>query len=807
MENYQRINADESSNLRSVNSSAVKKKSVPPYLIGIKTISRLQWDFLVTIFALFNCFLVVFYLSFECQSMMDPVLKTLGLFTDITFCLDTYYNLMTTIIDKQTGDEIINLRKIFKQYLYSNLWFDLISSIPIFFISIPCTPWVIIVTLIRLVKLKRIIVVEQRLMFFRLKKPIRVVIKFFVILLWLMIYIHLLSCLWFFIVSLDNEWEPFAVIVAGKNFYELDLSEKYSFCVYTMVASITRIEMLPATTLEYAFLGFAIILGMLIVGVLFGGIVVLLQEIGKESLKFATEKEKINTTIKNLNLPKKLQADIINFFTSSFMILDQEISYQKLVSFLPPSIKKKLNSCLFQQVFKNSKMFLREKKLVAYLIQQLDNKFCQPEEEIIKQFENGDTIYFVSDGKCKVEVLNEIKEKHNVKTLEEGAYFGEIAVLFKTSRTATVKSVEYTTLAVLSENKLNTLFMKFPNVKKSLLAGIIKYKDPYKLFIERILNKLIYLQELDEKTLNKLAYSLPIFSCPVKSDLFNAGDICNSCFMILDGQVEIMFELNGQSIITKVQRNSMVMSQNKKKVKSFQLITEILGKGSVICPNLLVLQQKLIVTCRCIQQARIMVFTRDHLDEIINKFPQVKSVVENTISKFTVWDSLTEQSNQVIIPLDYYKCQKYEETHKNKNIKLKIKFKNAVINKILKIRQSKINKLPKITSLVTRIQSIHNAEQIGRHDIASKIISGEIQPEAVNVEDMLKKKYNCSPLVTQFALKSKEVYVLSEVFKGHLDVLQSNLNEVREASEKLVNGSDILIKKYSEVKKIISKSK
>ena len=804
MEDYERINSDEPNNLRSEKSSAIKKESIPPYLVGIKTISRLEWDALVTVFAVFNCFMLTFYLAFECESMMVLAMKACGLFTDIVFCLDIYYNLMTTYIDTHTGDEIIKRFRILLKYARNRLLLDLFSAVPIFFIGIPCGQLTTIVTIVRLTKLERIFVVAKRLMYFRLRKSIRVTIKFFEMLLWLMIYVHLMACLWYYIIQLNTSWQPFSSIVRNENYYDLDLSLKYSLCIYTMVFSISKIEMLPYTEFEHAFLGFTVIIGMIIAGILFGSIIVMLQDLGKKSLEFAIEKEKMSTTIKNLNLPKELQESIIEFFTSSFVILDQEISYQRLITFLPPSITKKLNTSLFKQLFSNSKLFKKDFKVVSYLINKLENKFCQPEEDIIKQFEPGYKIYFVSEGSCEVEVLDELKEKYRVKVLHQGAHFGEIAVLFETYRTATVRSIDFATLAVLSKEQLETLFSKFPNIKKAFFQSVIKYKDPYRMFIERTLNKLSYLQGLDGKAFNRLIYSLPIISCPAGTNIFTAGDLCNSAFIILDGKVQIFFEVYGPSISNKLRQQTMRANHKIKKIKGVQLVVEELGKGSVLCQTLLILQQKFIVSCRCTHQARIMVFTKDHLDEVIQMFPDVKYSAEEIISKYNYFDQALNQEIQITLPLDYYKCQKYDNMQKY-NMKSRLKFKNAVINRILTFRRNQKMRIPKIAMLMERLHAINKAEEEDRFDIAHKITVGDLPPEVIHVKEMLGKKNFTSPLVAQFAIKSKETFVLSETFKEHINGLQKKFEELKKHSRGLCHGAEDLISKYSEAMNLISK--
>jgi hypothetical protein len=50
---------------------------------------------------------------------------------DVLFLIDIMLNFRTTYIDTNTGNEISNLKKIARQYIYSGKFFvDLLASIP-----------------------------------------------------------------------------------------------------------------------------------------------------------------------------------------------------------------------------------------------------------------------------------------------------------------------------------------------------------------------------------------------------------------------------------------------------------------------------------------------------------------------------------------------------------------------------------------------------------------------------------------------------------------------------------------------------
>ena len=75
---------------------------------------------------------------------------------------------------------------------------------------------------------------------------------------------------------------------------------------------------------------------------------------------------------------------------------------------------------------------------------------CKQDEEISPE---NDEIYFIAKGKCKVLVRDKFTDRFEeklVRTLEAGAHFGEIGMLYHCHRSATVISINYCTCAKIN---------------------------------------------------------------------------------------------------------------------------------------------------------------------------------------------------------------------------------------------------------------------------------------------------------------------------------------------------------------------
>lgn len=71
----------------------------------------------------------------------------------------------------------------------------------------------------------------------------------------------------------------------------------------------------------------------------------------------------------------------------------------------------------------------------------------------------GESIFFIAKGECEVLVRNRHDEENLAAILYAGAHFGEISLLYNTPRTATVKALNYCTVAKM-KNKYFDMLIK-----------------------------------------------------------------------------------------------------------------------------------------------------------------------------------------------------------------------------------------------------------------------------------------------------------------------------------------------------------
>ena len=73
-----------------------------------------------------------------------------------------------------------------------------------------------------------------------------------------------------------------------------------------------------------------------------------------------------------------------------------------------------------------------------------------------------------------------LKVDKYVRRLNQGEYFGELALLSRCQRTATVKSSNYCTLASVEKNVFYDLCDSFSDIFIKMKQKAVEYQDPWK---------------------------------------------------------------------------------------------------------------------------------------------------------------------------------------------------------------------------------------------------------------------------------------------------------------------------------------
>lgn len=231
----------------------------------------------------------------------------------------------------------------------------------------------------------------------------------------------------------------------------------------------------------------------------------------------------------NLELPKELRKQVIEYIQNTHFTLDRQSELEDFMRNISPSFKVQVSCHIFRglatqnDVLKNvitayiektphGKLTKEEQQELAItkFVSKLEIKLSMPEDVIVKQEDLGEVahnekghmcMFFIAKGSCNVLVqtrfvldvfTTEADSIKFVRRLEVGDHFGEISLLYNCKRSATVVSNNYCTLASLAKPDFLDLYLQFDSMKENFKKQVISYDDELKVFVEKECNKIAY---------------------------------------------------------------------------------------------------------------------------------------------------------------------------------------------------------------------------------------------------------------------------------------------------------------------------
>lgn len=117
----------------------------------------------------------------------------------------------------------------------------------------------------------------------------------------------------------------------------------------------------------------------------------------------------------------------------------------------------------------------------------LHERIFQSGEAIFEKGQPGAVLYFIFKGKVSIEVPSEGGAVRKLAELSEGAFFGELALLDDSPRSATARAAEDTVVLALARSELERMLQDRPFVAAPVYRSLAKITgERLKSTIERI---------------------------------------------------------------------------------------------------------------------------------------------------------------------------------------------------------------------------------------------------------------------------------------------------------------------------------
>ncbi|XP_057369918.1 cyclic nucleotide-gated olfactory channel-like [Daphnia carinata] len=254
-----------------------------------------------------------------------------------------------------------------------------------------------------------------------------------------------------------------------------------SFYLCTLTLTTTGGVLKPRTKGELLFVIIQLIFGLMLFATVLGHVSNIVINVSAARKEFQAKLDAVKTYMRMRRVPRHLQVKVIKWF--DYLWFTQKSSdEEKSVGGLPDKLKAEIAIHVHLDTLKRVEIFQNtEAGFLCELVLRLRPVLFSPGDYICRKGEVGKEMYIVNRGRLQVVADN---GRTVLATLKAGSYFGEISILNMGTagnrRTASVRSVGYSDLFVLSKKDMWDVLKEYPAARVRLEAIAVKRLEKYK---------------------------------------------------------------------------------------------------------------------------------------------------------------------------------------------------------------------------------------------------------------------------------------------------------------------------------------
>ncbi|KAI9330612.1 hypothetical protein BDR26DRAFT_871263, partial [Obelidium mucronatum] len=447
------------------------------YVNGIHPKSHLTTILdLILIGLYFSCLLIVPLLIGFVHNISAEITAGFSITISIIYVLDSLITLSTPQ-SALVNTNIYSIREyeLMRPFLAQWLWQwmkiqllpDVLSTIPfdlIFSIEPHYTRFFLLLRLIRVFRLPYL--VHRCAFFTRIRKWMEAkwgagITKIVPITVGIVVFIHYNACMIYYAAESHGffGWDLIWLRRANASFWE-----SYIWAFVLGVGNMFPMAFKPQTIIEQFMAILFIFIGAGLYAILVGYISSAAMSIDSSGRAYNQKMEELVDYIKWRKFSEETRQKLVQYYETKYR--GKYFEEDGLLSDMNESLRMEVSLQNTRDLIVKVPFLRREgndyRNEIFYsrVASALHVRYFIPGDCVIKQGELGSDMFFILSGKCDVLVDGDVKV-----SLYDGAYFGEVAMITKTLRTATVKATMPSVLYRLTEHDFHQVIAEFPDIQ------------------------------------------------------------------------------------------------------------------------------------------------------------------------------------------------------------------------------------------------------------------------------------------------------------------------------------------------------
>ena len=428
---------------------------------------RIGWDLFVLVLIIASCLLIPFQIAF--QHVTNWSGTEIVYLIDLFFLIDIVLNFFTSYRHK--GAEITDRKKTAAHYLTTLFVIDLVANFPLdaFFmmfqdIQVYNVSLVLILRIPRLLRIVRMFVIFRRweMQSWTNSGYLRIT-KFFTA---VMLFTHWIACAWYLVAYISDFPPDCWVMIMGIQ--DATAVTRYIRSLYWTIVTMTTVgygDITPHRDIEYVFTMAVMLLGASGYAFIIGKIASLFSNIDAAKATFWNRIEAVNQYLRSRNVPHKLNEQVRNYY-EYLWAHHRGVKEDSLFDDLPTPFRLDILRYVTRELLDKVPLFKYcSPALKDVLLMALKPQTFAPDGYIVREGEVGKEIYFISRGTVEI-TTNEGRNSHG--TMKGGDYFGDLSLILREKRTASVRALTYCEVFKLGRTDFNRIKDEYPEFRDVL---------------------------------------------------------------------------------------------------------------------------------------------------------------------------------------------------------------------------------------------------------------------------------------------------------------------------------------------------
>uniref|UniRef100_A0A8D0GZ19 Hyperpolarization activated cyclic nucleotide gated potassium and sodium channel 2 n=1 Tax=Sphenodon punctatus TaxID=8508 RepID=A0A8D0GZ19_SPHPU len=465
-------------------------KSAGAWVIHPYSDFRFYWDFTMLLFMVGNLIIIPVGITFFKDETTAPWI-VFNVVSDTFFLMDLVMNFRTGIIIEDNTDIILDPERIKKKYLKTWFVVDFVSSIPVDYIflivekgidsevyktarALRIVRFTKILSLLRLLRLSRLIrYIHQWEEIFHMTYDLASAVMRIINLIAMMLLLcHWDGCLQFLVPMLQDF--PSDCWVSINNMVNDSWSELYSFALFKSMSHMLCIgygRQAPESMTDIWLTMLSMIVGATCYAMFIGHATALIQSLDSSRRQYQEKYKQVEQYMSFHKLPADFRQKLHDYYEHRYQgkMFDED----SILEELNEPLREEIVNFNCRKLVASMPLFANaDPNFVTAMLTKIKFEVFQPGDYIIREGTIGKKMYFIQHG-----VVSVLTKGNKEMKLSDGSYFGEICLLTRGRRTASVRADTYCRLYSLSVDNFNEVLEEYPMMRRAFETVAIDRLD------------------------------------------------------------------------------------------------------------------------------------------------------------------------------------------------------------------------------------------------------------------------------------------------------------------------------------------